>query len=91
MLGWEGQLNWFWEKISKRFDCKHRGRIGPGAGDVKSIRVLNRVVTWGDEGIEYEPDQRHAELIIRDMGLEGSSRAVSTPYVKEEILESVNH
>ncbi len=34
------------------------------------VRILNRVLRWTFEGIEYEPDQRHAELIIQRMGLE---------------------
>ena len=34
------------------------------------VRILNPVLRWTFEGIEYEPDQRHAELVIQRMGLE---------------------
>ena len=34
------------------------------------VRILNRVLRWTFEGIEYEPDQRHAEHVIQRMGLE---------------------
>ena len=53
--------------------------MGPGVNHDKSIRLLNRVITWGEDGIEYEADQRHAEIIIRDLGLEENSKSLSTP------------
>ena len=37
--------------MEKRFEYKHRGRIGPGEQDEKSIRILNRVVEWTEEGM----------------------------------------
>ena len=58
ILGQETQLDWFRKQIVERFEVKFRGRLGPSAMDDKSIRILNRVVTWTKEGIEYEADQR---------------------------------
>ena len=34
--------------------------MGPGKDDIKS-RILNRMVTWTEDGVEYEGDQRLAE------------------------------
>ena len=48
----------------------------------QEIRVLNRVLRWMDHGLEYEPDQCHAELIIRDLGMDGA-KPVSTPVTAE--------
>eukprot|EP00969_Alexandrium_andersonii_P328790 14528385-Alexandrium_andersonii.AAC.1 len=45
------------------------------------MRVLNRIVTWTDEGIWYEADQRHAELIIKGLGMKEDSKGVVTPGV----------
>ena len=45
--------------------------------------MLSRVIEWTSYGIEYEADQRHAALIVRDMGLKGSSNAVVTPGGRE--------
>merc|ERR1711911_93626 len=59
-----------------------RGRLGPGEADDKSIRILNRVVQWTRDGIEYEADQRHSEIIVPELGLNGTSKSVSTPSVK---------
>ena len=62
---------------------KFRGRLGPEEKDDKSIRILNRVITWKEEGIEYEADQRHAEIIVNSLGLEKEAKAVRSPGVKE--------
>lgn len=63
VLGDEEQLDWFRTKIAERFEVKFRARLGPGERDDKTVRILNRIVTWTEEGIEYEADQRHAEII----------------------------
>ena len=64
-------LDWYGGMVLGRFEAKVKGRIGPGKEDDKSMRVLNRVVHWAEEGIDYEADQRHAELIIQETGTEG--------------------
>ena len=58
--------------------------MGPGEKDQKSMRILNRVIEWTDVGISYEADQRHAEIIVKQLGLEKESRSLSTPGVKLE-------
>jgi hypothetical protein len=45
------------------------------------VRILNRVVTVTDEGLEHEADQRHAEILMRDMGIEVGSKGAVTPGV----------
>ncbi len=49
---------------------------------------MNRVVEWEERGITIEADERHAQLIIRDAGLQEESKGVVTPGVKEERDES---
>ena len=46
VLGWPDALDWFWGKKSEHFERKHRGRMGPGKEDIKSIRILNWMVKW---------------------------------------------
>ena len=62
--------------IQKRFESKHRGRLGPDRNHKKQIRILNRIVEWtdADDGILYEGDQRHVEICIKHVGLEESTR-----------------
>ena len=44
-------------------------RIGPGRDDAKEGLILNRVVRWTTEGLEYEADPRQAEKLIQECGL----------------------
>jgi hypothetical protein len=39
---------------------------------------LNRIVSWFPDRIEYEADQRHAEIITKMAGLESNSRPITT-------------
>ena len=78
VLGDDTGLDWFRAALQSKFLLKVRGRLGPEATDDKEIRILNRIVRWTPEGIWYEPDQRHAEIIIRDLGLERESKGVGT-------------
>ena len=77
--------------MSQRYEVAFRIRIGPSQNDDKSIRILNRVVTWTDDGIEYEADQWHAEIIVRDSGLCTEAKPVVTPGNKpSEIISEDN-
>ena len=51
---------------------------------IQEVRILNRVITWNDWGHGYEADQRHAELVVRDLGFE-AAKAVSTPGSKDDV------
>ena len=57
--------------------------MGLEAGQEREIRVLNRILRWESNGIVYEPDQRHAEMIIRDLSLE-TAGSVLTPGTRAE-------
>ena len=61
---------------------KYKGRMGEREDDIKSVRILNRIVSWTREGIEYESDQRHAEIIVKQMGSKPGSKPVATPAVR---------
>ena len=56
--------------------------LGCGEGEEKEIRILNNVVRIGPDGIELEADPRHAELVIRELGLEGAKES-AVPGSKE--------
>ena len=79
LLGHRGELDWFKKMIEGKFEMKHQGRMGNRDGDIKSVRLLKRIITYTEEGIEYEADQRHAEIIVKQMGLEGEAKSVITP------------
>ena len=54
------------------------GLLGPSPKDDKEVRVLNRIVRWNSEGVEYEADPRQTERLVADCGLEGC-KSVATP------------
>lgn len=82
-LGTDEHLDWFRDKTRHKFLLKSRGRLGPEPQDDRVIRILNRVVEWTEDGIWYEADPRHVEIILRELGLQGKSKAVVTPGEKE--------
>ena len=57
--------------MGERYEIKSEFQ-GPEAHMAQELQVLNRVLRWTDVGIEYEADQRHAKLIIREMGMVAS-------------------
>ena len=56
--------------------------LGEGKECSKEIRVLNKVVRYTATGMELEADPRHAEIVIRDLGL-SESKMSKVPGVKE--------
>ena len=58
--------------------------LGLGEGDKKEIRVLNRVIRMSkNDGVSLEADPRHAERVIREMGVE-EAKASPMPGTKGE-------
>jgi len=80
------ELDWFRDMIKSRFEVKFRARLGPGEQDDKSVRILNRIVEWTKEGIRYESDQRHVDIMIKQMGLDKQSKTLTTPVLKPSDL-----
>ena len=57
---------------------------------LKEAKLLNRAITWSKEGICWEPDLRHVELTLRDMGLDDEKAGmVVTPGVKPTVDRKV--
>ena len=80
--GTEIDLRWLDGQLKSKFEVK-TDYLGPGKSHSQQLRVLNRVLTWSGDHIAYEPDQRHAELLISAMNVQS---AVSTPGVREETI-----
>ena len=45
MLGSREQLDWFKGRIESKFEIKYKGRMGEKSTDMKSVRILNRIVS----------------------------------------------
>ena len=84
-------MQWFQDVLKKRFEISTI-IIGTRSGEVKEAKILNRVIRVDEEGWNYEADQRHAELIIKAMNLEGAKGVSSPgedekPWKEEELKE----
>ena len=78
LLGNATALDWFRKSIQATYAVSVKGRLGPHKDDDKSVRLLNRVIEWTKDGISYEADQRHAEIIVKQLGV-SLSQAVCSP------------
>ena len=70
------QAKWMEARLAKRFEIKSH-IIGRAATDLREHRILGRIVRATADGWEYEADPRHAEIIVREMRLEGANGAKS--------------
>jgi hypothetical protein len=66
-VGDSEDLRWLEEKLKGRFEIKSK-MMGLKDGESREERILNRVIRVSESGWEYEADQRHADLIIRETG-----------------------
>ncbi len=65
------------EVTQRRMEVMRKARLEgkrPGA-----VRILNRIVTVTNGGLEYEAGHRLAEILMRDMGIDEGSRGVTSP------------
>ena len=71
-IGDGGNLQWFSQVVGRSFEIKST-TTGHDVGDKKQVTVLNRIITVTTTGFEYEPefeyepDMRHAELIVQEL------------------------
>ena len=87
LLGYIVNVRWFFVKLQEFWVVTNRGIFGPlGNHDcVQSIRVLCRIVERTADGITWEADPRHAELIRKSFGVTG--RSVTTPGVRDKLTD----
>ena len=80
-LGLDADIDWFEHTLQESFEIKIRGRLGEGCSGPQEIRILNRVVSITPEGLTYEADPRHCDLLMSSLGLTSESH-VATAGVK---------
>ena len=70
-----------------RFEIKTK-LVGSGSsdGEVTEARILNRIIRRTDAGWEYEADQRHADLIVKETGADKAS-TLSHPGGEKKAIE----
>ena len=86
-VGEASQLQDTEKLLSDRYKIKTE-MLGSGKSDVKEVKVLNKIIRLTEDGIELEADPRHAELVAKELGVEGCNPSktpgVKHPYVKPQ-------
>ena len=57
--------------------------LGPGEGEVREVRLFNRVVQYCPEGVRLEADPRHVEAVVRELCFVGG-KEVASPGDKDQ-------
>jgi hypothetical protein len=85
ILGTQEDIDEYEKMLGSRYLYKKTANLGFEKTDDKTAVFLNRVVSVLEDaksrGVEVEPDSRHAELLLKDLGLE-HAKAVETPQEK---------
>ena len=94
-LSTQKEIDYTHKLLNEKYTAKLMSVLGPGDKDDKEMLVLNRIIRYVPsagrelERLEIEPDLRHAELIVRDLGLM-KARGVDTPRVRGNEKEVVD-
>ena len=76
-VGKQKDVEWFRGALRGRFEVSTK-IVGLEEGQIREARVLNRIVRVDKDGWYYEADQRHGEMIIKTLNMEGA-KGVCTP------------
>ena len=71
------RLHWWESMLREKFELA-TDFVGHDEESQKQIKVLNRFISVKDSGFSYEPDVRHPEMIVNELGLQGA-KTLSTP------------
>ena len=88
VVGSRRALDRMGKTLSGKYSMRESHRLGFGSHCESHAELLNRIVSVGTDSdgrryVRIEPDIRHAELVLRNLGLEGSkAKPLTTPGFK---------
>ena len=59
------------------FEIKVRALLGSDAEDDKEVTILGRTVRWTKDGIEYEADKKHRDMLIDHFGFKDGTKGLT--------------
>ena len=77
VCGFGPDLDWAAKYIQSCFEVKVRAVLGEDRHNDKMATVLGRTVRWGQDGIEYEADERHRRILLETFGLGVGSKPLT--------------
>lgn len=83
-LGCRDELLWHEHGLREASEIKRKGRLGESKDCDTEVRVLNRTVRVDHEGLHYEADPRHVDMLSQALPVES---AMSTPAVREDVVD----
>ncbi len=85
--GLEEDLIWIRDLMKTWFEIKVRALLGGDVSDDKEVVILGRIVTWTENGIEYQADPKHRKLIMEYFGFAENTKALTHNGEKEAIRD----
>jgi len=83
VVGCDQDLKEFAEMMRSWYDIKVKAVLGPEVNDDKEVRILNRVVRWKPEMIEYEGDEKHVATVLNELGFDEHTKGLDAPLAKD--------
>ncbi len=77
VLGADESLDWVRGVVQQRMEAMFKGRLERGTPG--AVRILSRIATVTEHGLKCEANQRHADILLKDMGIEEGSEGVVAP------------
>ena len=74
-------------RIRAALEDKYKLKVEVLSGDksdVQEVKILNKIVRWTNKGVELEADPRHAEIVVRELGLRDATPS-KVPGVKIDV------
>eukprot|EP00973_Karenia_brevis_P061600 8566220-Karenia_brevis.AAC.1 len=62
--GTDRDFKWVRKHMEEWCEIAVRAILGPDSQDDKEVVMLGRMVRWTDNGIEYEADPRHRQIVV---------------------------
>jgi hypothetical protein len=88
--GDEVQMDWLYKELSLEYDLKVQ-KVSGGSRRNQEAKFLNRTIKLTDEGIQIKGDEKHAQILLREWGME-NCKGLDNPIgakVKDFIEEKI--
>jgi hypothetical protein len=79
------------KSMKNAYELKVRAILGDEQEDDKNITILNRNLSWEEDGLKYEADDKHVTAILDYFGLDETSKGAEAPSVRETSTTILEH
>jgi hypothetical protein len=76
-VGLDEDLDYILKVLEANYELKNRGRLGSGEKDLKQIDMLGRIIKLEADGITWQGDPRHQQLLEDYFGMDSTTKTLS--------------